>query len=90
MLRERACEFKRRTRGRVVEPFLSLELVRYGNNGDGQRVWESVELMICHLNCKHHREMLLLAIYQYISIPNFIFIPECALYKIGESARFNL
>lgn len=35
--------------------------------------------MVCYSNCKHSRQILLLTIYQYISIPNFIFIPLTVL-----------
>ena len=64
--------------------FLLVALVGYGTNGDGCM---TEEWMVYHSNCKHRRQMLLLKIYQFIVIPNFIFIFKCALDKMTESTR---
>ena len=66
MLRKRMWKVKDRTQRRVVTSFLFVVLVKYESDGDGQRVWERVELVVYHQNSKNSYQMLLIAIYQYM------------------------
>ena len=44
--------------------FLLMVLELYGSNDNRLRVWEKVDLMVCHSDCKHLHQGLLPAIHQ--------------------------